>query len=144
MMIIKILASQVPTFWEAVKFAAIQADEVDEKNRQAYLNDLLHALLSDKAQCFVELDDSRMLSALIVTRMSADKVTEQKYMNVQTLYAWKVMKNETWQAGMDVIEQFAKKEGCKYISFMSRNPAVWRRVAIMGFTERTRIYSKEV
>ena len=48
-MVIKLLSKQVPTFWEAIKVGVVRADEVKEKDLQPYLNELLQALLSDKA-----------------------------------------------------------------------------------------------
>jgi hypothetical protein len=143
-MILKILASQVPTFWEAIKFAALSADEVEEKNRQAYLNEILHSLLSDKAQCFVFLDDDRVLIGLMVTRVQVDKITDEKALLLQALYVWKRPDTQVWIDGFNYVKQFALSQECKSFSFSSRNPALWARAAEFGAIEKTRTFTLQL
>jgi len=143
-MTIKLLASQIPQFWEAIKFAAIKADEVDEKHQQTYLNELLHALLSDKAQCFVQMDDSRMLAGLMITRITVDKITGEKSILLQALYVWQKIDSRVWTEAFGIIKEFASKEGCVYLTFTSRNPAIWERTTALGFVEKTRVFTMNV
>jgi hypothetical protein len=143
-MIIKLLSGQIPTFWEAIKFGATQADEVDEKDLQPYLNELLHALLSDKAQCFVGLDDKRSLVGVLVTRIGIDKITGDKFLFIQSVYTWERLEDSVWKETYDLFSQFALKEQCKYLSFSSRNPAIWDRTEKLGFKERTRTYTLQL
>lgn len=143
-MIIKVLSTQVPSFWEAIKMTVKQADEVDDKDLQPYLNELLHALLNDTAQCWVRLDENRTLIALCVTRVQVDKVTGDRYLYMQSLYSWQKQDENIWKRDRDFIGEFAKKEGCKYLTFNSRNEAMFNIADILGFKERTRIFELRI
>lgn len=143
-MILKLLPKQIPVFWEAIKTGAVQADEVDSKDLQPYLNELLHSLLSDKAQCFIVLDRNRVLISLLVTRVQVDKITGHKYLLLQILYVWEKMEDVTWVDALSLVRQFANKEQCRYLLFNSRNSAIWDRTKRYGFIEKTRTYSLKV
>lgn len=139
-MIVKILPTQVPAFWNAIKFATTQADEVDNKDMQPYLNELLHALLNDKAQCFVGLDDKRTLIGILITRISIDKITGEKFLLLQSVYTWEKLEDQIWRDTYDLFRSFAIKEGCKELLCNSRNPAIWNKVEKLGFKEKTRTF----
>jgi len=139
-MIIKIIPNQVPYFWEAIKFASTQADEVNSKDLQPYLNELLHALLSSKAQCFVALDDKKVLTGILITRLGVDKITGDTFLLLQSVYAWKALSNEIWREAYELFSAFARKEKCKYLLLTSRNPAIWERVENLGFRESNRTF----
>lgn len=137
-MVIRILPVQVPQLWEAIKFACVQADEVNKEDMPSYFNELLHALLSDKAQCFLRLGDDRTLLLLMITRIMIDKITGRKSLFVQALYSWKNVEDKEWQDDYRFIREFAKQEQCKRISFESRNPRVWQLAEVLGFRENLR------
>jgi hypothetical protein len=143
-MIIKLIPNQIPLFWDAIKLGATQADEVDSKNLQPYLNELLHALLSDKAQCFASLDDNRVLTGVLITRIGIDKVTEDKFLFLQSIYVWKLLADQVWRDAYDLFSSFAVKEGCKYLSFNSRQRALWDRAEKFGFKEKTRTFTLKI
>jgi hypothetical protein len=140
-MILKLLANQVPMFWEAVKFASIQADEVDSKDMPDYLNELLQSLLSEKAQCFIRLDDNRCLIGLLITRIQVNKITGVKVLNLQCLYSWKSQDDSTWANDFVYLRTFAHEAGCAGAIFSSRNSAVWELARKVGFKEQTRTYA---
>lgn len=143
-MIIKILPKQIPVFWNAIKFAATQADEIDSKNMQPYLNELLHALLSNKAQCFVSLDNNRVLTGLLITRLCVDKITGDNFLLLQAVYTWQILPDEMWRETYELFLAFAAKEKCKYLLFTSRNPNIWDRTEKLGFKEKTRTFTLEI
>lgn len=143
-MIIRILSPQIPYFWDAIKTTVKEADEVDDKVLQPYLNELLNALLSDTAQCFVRLDDNKVLIALLVTRIMVDKVTGEKYLYLQSLYSWQKPEDGIWQRDVQFVMDFAKQQDCKYISCQSRNEAVWDLAERLGFVEKTRVFDLRI
>lgn len=143
-MIIKLIPKQVPVFWEAIKVATTQADEVDSKDLQSYLNELLHALLSDKAQCFVGLDDNRTLIGILITRIGIDKITNDKFLLLQAVYTWEKLEDQVWKDTYDLFRSFAIKEGCKELLCNSRNPAIWNKVGMLGFKEKTRTFVLQI
>ena len=143
-MIIRLLSVQIPVFWNAIKMTVKEADEVDEANLQPYLNELLHALLNDTAQCFIRLDENKTLIALLVTRVMVDKVTGEKYLYLQSLYSWKKPEDGIWQRDVQFVMDFAKQQECKYISCQSRNEAIWNLVEQLGFAEKTRVFDLRI
>lgn len=142
--IIKLLSPQIPTFWEAIKHACKQADEVNEKDLPSYLNELLHSLLSDKAQCWARLDEERRLIALCLTRIQGDKTTGEKSLFIQGLYSWQPAPEEIWARDIGFLREFALKEDCKSIRFNSRNERIWEITQGLGFKEMTRTFSIEL
>ena len=140
-MIIKLLSIQIPKFWEIIKFTATEADEVDQQELQPYLDELLHNLLSDKAQCFVNLDEKRTLSSLLITKIMSDKKTGEKYLYLQHLYPFRFVDDSVWGEDMIFIRQFADKEKCSYISFDSRNSKTFEIGRMLGFREVSRNFS---
>uniref|UniRef100_A0A6M3JCZ0 N-acetyltransferase domain-containing protein n=1 Tax=viral metagenome TaxID=1070528 RepID=A0A6M3JCZ0_9ZZZZ len=140
-MIVRILSQQIPVFWNAIKVAATEADEVESKHLQSYLNELLHALLSDKAQCFVALDEGRVLVGLLITRVQVDKITAEKYLLLQAAYIWQKQEMSEWTAMYNAFKTFAEKEQCKYIAYSSKNPKMWGRSEALGFKEKTRTFT---
>ena len=143
-MTLKLLPVQIPAFWENIKLAVIRADEVDKKNRQGYLVELLPALLNEKAQCWIRIDDQRILNALMITRVSLNKVTGTKHLLLQCFYSYKAVSDlNKWQVEIDLLKRFALKENCAYIILNTRVAKLMEIVQVIGFKEfnKTFIYN---
>jgi hypothetical protein len=140
-MIIRLLPNDIPKFWEAIKFASVKADEIDENDFPSYCSELLHALLNDKAQCFVRLaPDSRVLTAIMITRVMINEKKNTRYLFIQGLYSWEPVEQKEWKEDMDFIAKYAKQRECTYVSTMSRNPRAQDIIQMVGFEEETRLY----
>ena len=137
---IKLLASQIVQYWELIKYVTVKVDEVDEKDLQPYLNELLHALLNNKAQCFIELNDKRNIVGVCITRLAIDEITGEKYLFIQNVYAFQAANDETRGQDFDFLKDFARKEQCAYISFQSRNKRIWELGISNGFKEKNRTF----
>lgn len=143
-MVIKLLSVQIPTFFEAIKTAVISADEVDEKDQQPYFNELLHALLNDKAQCFIALDEERILKGLLITRVMTDKILDETYLSLGSIYAWAKLSDTNYKEAYDLLMRFAEKEHCKYIQGRSRHDHVKGIAKSLGFTERFTVFDLQL
>ncbi len=139
-MIVKILPVQIPVFWESIKFCAVTADEVAKEFRQVYLNELLQALLSDTAQCFVRLNDRRVLVTLMVTRMQIHKVTARKSLQIQILYSLEKVDAAEWDSDYVFLRNFATKQQCDSIIFETRHERVMELGRRVGFKEIQRSF----
>ena len=137
---IKLLPAQVVQHWELVKHVVVKVDEVDEKDLQPYLNELLHSLLNNKAQCFLGLDEKRNITGVWITRLMIDKITGEKYLFAQALYSFKFIDDENRKQEIDFIKEFARKEQCSYISFRSRNKRIWEIGELNNFQEKFRTF----
>jgi hypothetical protein len=143
-MIFRILPTQIPYFWEAIKFACKEADEVKKEEMQNYFNELLQALLSDKAQCFVALDENKILHSIAVTRIVVDKVQHKNELLVQCLYSMTMMDDESVRRYFSFIASFASQVKCELITYNSSNPRIWKIAEVLGCTERYRSFSYPV
>lgn len=143
-MIVRILPVQIPVFWESIKFCTTQADEIDQKYQQEYLNALLHTLLSDKSQCFVRMDDSRILKALTITKMEIDKFLGGKSLTIQILYSLERVSDELWMEDYDFIRNFAESQQCNSITFDTRHEQVMKLGKLLGFYEYQRSFRYDI
>ena len=141
---IRLLPQQIPFFWEAIKKASVEANEVKEKDRQVYLNNLLHSLLNDKSQCFVHLDDNRRLVGVLITKILFNKITGAKELHVSTGYAWERTGVEERMRDLQFVGDFAKHAECKRITLESHNPRVWAICDKIGIPEVSRNFAVEV
>lgn len=138
--IYRLLPTQVVPFWDAIKYACAQADEIKKEDAGNYFNELLQALLSEKAQCFIVLDNEKRLHSIAVTRIVTDKVQFQKELYIQCLYSMSAWDDESTRRYFYFVSQFAAQEGCKAVTFSSRNPRIWDIARITGCTERHRTF----
>jgi len=137
-MIIKILPNRIPKVWEIIKHASTQADGI-EHGLEPYLNEMLHALLSGKAQCFLRTnDDQTEVKAVIITRLLIDQFTKEKYLLLQSYFAFEAATDQAWAENMQYAIDFSKKEKCSYISFTSNNERILELAGLYGFKERHR------
>jgi hypothetical protein len=137
-MITQVLLNKIPKVWEIIKYASTQADGI-EHGLEPYLNELLHALLSNKAQCFFRVNEKQTkIKAVIITRLLIDQFTKEKYLLLQSYYAFEVASDKDWAENMQYAIDFSKKEKCSYISFTSKNEKILELASLYGFKERHR------
>ena len=137
-MVLKLLPDQIVKTWEVIKFSATSADEVDTKYLPDYLNELLNALLNEKAQCWIRLDENRMLNWIAITRLMIDKITGEKYCNIQCQYSFKKAEDVDWAITFMTVKKYAEKEKCSYMSGDTRNKRLMEIVERFGCIEHTR------
>ena len=136
--------SQIVLFWDLIKYSCKNADIVQPQNYQVYFNELLHALLSDKAQCFVRLNEDRKIIAILITRILGNKITGEKSFLLQSMYSFKVVPQEIWEKNFNILLKFAIKKGCKRITFNTSNKIIADRCCSFGCKEITRTYEYNI
>lgn len=141
---VRLLPSQVPQLWNAIKFASMSTDRVSENNVGAHLNKLLHSLLSDKSQCFIRFDENRQLIGLMITRIQDDEMLGERTLFITCLFSYKVIDEEQWRQEFSLLTNFARKNKCTKISTLSNNPRVFEIAGYVGFTESYRCLSLEI
>lgn len=141
---IRLLPQQIPFFWEAIKRASSETCQVKEKDLPIYFNNLLHALLNDKAQCFIQMDENKVLLALTITKIVFNKITGEKELDSPTSYAWHRMGSDEWLSTYAFLMGFAKHAGCKRMVFKSNNPTVWAVCEKFKIPEVSRNFAVEV
>jgi hypothetical protein len=139
-MFIELIQKQIPVFWDTIKYACVNANVLHKDNYLPYFNELLHALLSSKAQCFVRLDENRVIIGVLVTRIKGNKVTGEKELLLESAYSFKPEPQETWQRDFDVVLKLALKRGCTKLTFVTNNPKLASLGLSVGCKEVSRSY----
>jgi len=93
-MAIMLLADQVPTFWEAIKFAVVKVELIKDEVVDRYLNRLLYQLLAGKTQCFIRLSQERRLQMIGLTSISEDPVRDEKTLFCYALFSFETVEPE--------------------------------------------------
>jgi len=140
-LIIKLLSTQIPQYWETIKFAAITADEINKEDLQPYLIDLLHDLLSDKAQCWIRIDENRKIVALLITKFKMNKIGTKRSLHFQCIFSYAKVSINSWQEDFNMLIQFAKQENCQNITFNSRHQRIWELTKSFGCREQYRSFA---
>jgi len=141
---IRVLPTQVPVVWEAVKYAVVQLHEIPNEQLNSYCIWLLHELLTEKAQCWITLNDERMLLNISVTRIVDQEWTKERELHVHCMYAFQGLTDTTMAALIQRYMDFAKVEGCKRVISATRHPRVMALMEAQGLSPYYRTYVKEV
>jgi hypothetical protein len=135
------MPSQIPKVWEAVKYAVHQLDEIPAEQMPAYRVWLLHQLLSEKAQCWVTLNEDRVLLNVSLTRISTNTSTGRRELHLQCLYAFQGLTDQTVTEALALYRAFAKQSGCAIITGASRHSRACALMEQHGFQPQYRTYT---
>ena len=143
-MIVKLTPPQVSTYWELIKYANINGDLVSEDHRQVVLNETLHALLNETAQCFLRLDDNRQVIAVLLTRIQISKVSGDKLLYIQCIFSFRKVPDNQWVEDWQYLKNFAASSQCKYIEAESSNPMIFKIMQQLAARELYRTFRYEL
>jgi len=144
-MFVRSLSTQIPYFWDAIKFGASKTAELSGSRLQLYLEDLLIALLDGRAQCFIRMDKDKMrLQTVGISRINYNKVTGEKNLNIESLYAFEKSSLEEWMNDFETFKKFAKQINCERITAYTSNPRILALADKVGLKELHKILSMEV
>jgi len=143
-MAILLTPDQIPQLWKAIKFAAVNADHVEEEYRERYLNQLLYQLLASKAQCFVRLSPERKLQAIAVTKITVDEVRDEKSLFIMTAYSFEKVDPRFWIDDIETLRKFAKKNECKTVTAWATTDKSETLAELIGLKPRFKSYIMEV
>lgn len=141
---IKVMPSQIPQVWEAVKFAIAQLNEVPDDQRPAYYVWILQELLSEHAQCWVTLNDDRILLNISITRIVENLWTKERELHIHCMYAFQGITDTTASALLHLYTDCARSMGCVRVVGASRHPRACAVMEQQGLTPYYRTYVKEV
>jgi len=119
---IRVLPPNIPKVWEAVKYAVVQLDEIPNEQLPDYFVWLLQQLLSEKAQCWITLNEDRVLLNVSITRITTHPFTKEKVLHIQCLYAFQGLTDTTVAEALSLYKEFAKSVGCRTVTGASRHP----------------------
>jgi len=138
------MPSQIPMVWEPVKYAVYQLNEIPNEQMSDYCVWLLHQLLSEKAQCWVTLNEDRVLLNVSITRITANPFTKQKELHLQCLYAFQGLTDTTVQEALSLYRAFAGQNGCVVVTGASRHPRARALMEKHGFQPQYHTYTLDI
>ena len=132
-MIIKMPIIQIENYWEVIKFAATQADAVEEKNISNYCINLLYEILNETALVLLSFDKDKKIHRLLIINFIINKESNKKGMFFKCLYGFESGTDESWLEDSQKIYDFAKKENCEFITMTTVNPQIEKLALTYGF-----------
>ena len=143
-MIIKLTSAQIPEYWELIKYAYAKGDLIPRDCMPNAFNSILHSLLSDKSQCFLRISDDRQIIALMITRIILTTYTKDKILFIQCIFSFRKVADSEWQIDWKFVQNFAKKENCKYIEAESANTQIYSMLSQLGVKEFYRVFRLQI
>jgi hypothetical protein len=135
---------QIPMFWEAIKFASVNAEIVEEKYRAKFLNRLLYLLLSSKAQCFIRLSPERKLQMLGLTSIQVDPIRDEKTLFAYSLYSFEKVGNEVWIEDLKNLKDWAIASGCNSLTAWTNNEKALTLFNMLGWKKRFDLFILDI
>jgi len=131
-MIIRLTPSQVPEYWELIKFGISEVESRSEEDLPFYFTHALYELLSGKAQCYFILEDeTRIIKALLINRILSNQITGKLTLYTEYLYAFRRSDPEEYTNIVKLGCEFARNNNCEMYEFDSSNPKIWEIVEHM-------------
>lgn len=143
-MLIKLLPSQVPMLWDAIKYATVKANAIADSDRQTYLTKLLHDLLSSKTVCFVRLNERRELILIQLASLLVDEVTTRRTLMLTGTYSFVSAPFDEWLTDFEVMRKFAIKNGCSKLVGAVTNDRLLSYAYKLGFRKTSSNVEMEV
>lgn len=141
---IKVMPSQIPQVWEHIKFGIAQIGEIPQEYLSAYCLKLLCDLLSEKAQCWVSLNEDRVLLNISVTKLSQNTTTDEKELYIEGFYAFQGTTPTTMEKLFALYQGFAKQAGCVRVVSNTKVPRACEILERHGFQPGRRTYTRTV
>ena len=120
---IKITSTQIPRFWEVIKYSALHSDQVDKKYQTKYCINLLIDLLSERKHCYIIKEDSK-IAVVVIISFYIDKGLDINGVCVSNLYSFTTNARKYIPSIEDNVIEIAKKNGCKVIITETSNKVI--------------------
>lgn len=143
-MVIKLLPAQIVAFWEPIKFALVQANEVPPEREQDYMNHALTAFLCERFQCWVTLEETpegKQIVAIGVTSIMEDSMLGYKYLYIDAVFGFRAMADELAVESLEAAKKFAKANNCVMVKGITKHLRVRQLGALAGFEETATVIS---
>jgi len=139
-MLIQLSSIQIPSFWEVIKFGALESDEVKKEYQGAYCLTLLQDLLSGKKLCFIGKKNNNIVIISIIS-FYIDSMTGVRHLYIHNVYSFSHQSKEFWLEAFNDMVKVATKAQCKVITAESKNPRMAELANYIGVGSTIRKYS---
>jgi len=119
-MIIRLDSDQIVLFWDMIRKAAIEANQIPEKHQQDYAINKLTRLLSGNSQAWVgyTIDDikGKNIKCIILTSIIDEKNYGIRVLNIESIYGFRLITLDVVEKIYAGLEKFAKSTKCDVMS----------------------------
>jgi len=134
-MLTKLLPEQVSKYWDIIRYAIEQSLPPVAGEGPDKMKKILMSLLSSKSQCWISSDineESRILEAVLVTRILYDDVSDTKNLLIYCLYGYEHIKQSSYSSGVSTLVKYAESKGCDRIIAYTNFPRVIEMIEKLG------------
>ena len=133
-MITQLLPDQIATLWDYIKFAFEESIPPSVDKRAYDSNQVLSALLSGKAQCWIvyeKVGNVRRFEGVVITEVIRDNIMGVRNLLIYSLYGDNIS-NRSWREGLVALAKWGIKNGCKSIVGYTNNKLIVDKVLQFG------------
>lgn len=133
-MINQLLPDQVATLWDYIKYAFEESIPPSADKRTYDSNQVLSALLSGKAQCWVlyeKIANERRFEGVVITEIIRDNIMNTRNLLVYSMYGTNIS-NKSWREGLVSLAKWGVRKGCKAIVGYTDNKLLIDKVLQFG------------
>lgn len=120
---IKITSTQIPRFWEVIKYCALNSAQIHSKYQTTYCINLLIDLLSGKKECFIVKEDSR-ISVVVILSFYNDKYINVTGISIDNIYSFTKNARRFFQEIERDIVKLAEVTNSKFVIIETANKAI--------------------
>lgn len=137
-MIVRLLGTQIPRFWDIIKYALKEVEELGTDQERGVYNHVFAKLMQDKMQCFIIVSNDTIVG-VIVTEILENEVTFSRTMEIRAVYAFESQDDKVWRQAFSLVKRAAKQEKCFRVLLNFRNPRIIEIAEANGYKEISRV-----
>jgi len=133
-MITQLLPDQIATLWDYIKYAFEQSIPPSADKRAYDSNQILSALLSEKAQCWIVYEkttEGRRFEGVVITEVIIDNIMGSRNLLIYSIYGDNVS-SRSWREGLVALAKWGIRRGCKAIVGYTDNKLIVNKVLQFG------------
>jgi hypothetical protein len=133
-MINQLLPDQIATLWDYIKYAFEESIPPSADKRIYDSNQVLSALLSGKAQCWIVYEktaNERRFEGVVITEIIRDNIMGVRNLIIYSLYGDNIS-NKSWREGLVALAKWGVRKGCKAIVGYTDNKLIIDKVLQFG------------
>jgi hypothetical protein len=143
-MFIKLLPDQVPTYWDIVKHGCQQVLPPMTADNEAAMNGVLKNLLTGQLQCWVGFTEAQQFNGFIITEISTDTFSDQRFLRLYVLYGVRLISEDLWKEGFEKLEAFARSNNCQVMTGYTNNERLCEKIEKLGLIKTFSVVSKRL
>lgn len=147
-MIIRLQPEQIADYWDIIKHAACQTNNISTEVAEEYSNNLFQLLLMERYQAWAGFDvledGSKRFIGVLITAIFYDELAARRSLHLYGIYAFRAVDDSMLKEGLSAVLQFAKSEHCYQIFGFTNNERLLRFLEENNFLVDIKRFALEV